>query len=118
MKGWLILKLFFPPQLCLPMAVLLKMFCAIGCRELQMSWTGSAGLVPLNPPTRGPWGTTPLAKVTLNLDCRTYRKWFCAVVDYIEYQKYAIVCGEFSVKVGFCYFSRPQVNITGITVKF
>lgn len=61
-------EILVPPQLCLPAAVLLKMACVFGCRVLKMSWTGSAGLVPLTPPTRGPQETTLPAKVTFILD--------------------------------------------------
>lgn len=51
-------------QLCLPSAVLLMMGCAAGCREPRMSWTGWAGPAPQRPPTPGPRGTTPPAKVS------------------------------------------------------
>lgn len=57
-----------PPQLCLPAAVLLKLVCVFGCRGLKMSWTGSAGLVPLKPPTPGLQETTLPAKVAFILD--------------------------------------------------
>ncbi len=62
-------EILVPPQLCLPGAVLLKMVCVFGCRGLKMSWTGSAGLVPLTPPTPGLQETTLPAEVTFILEC-------------------------------------------------
>lgn len=62
-KGWLILKFLFSPQLCLPVTALLKMACVFGCRGVKMSWTGLAGQVLQKPQTLGLQETTLLAKV-------------------------------------------------------
>lgn len=73
-----ILKFSFRPQLCLLVAVLLKMVYVFGCRGLKKGWTGSAGLVPLKPLTLGLQETTLLGKVTLVSLLNHYTQLACA----------------------------------------
>lgn len=104
------LKLSFRPQLCQPVAVLLKMVCVSGCRGLKIGWTGSATPVPLAPQTLGLQETTLLAKVTFT-SCTIF-----------TFSKILQCCKNSTIKQAFVTFAwhhrpypykQPQVTLTG-----